>query len=167
MFILLFHFSFTHKTVDTSVTINGMNIFHPESFVPRSLTMNLTTHLFGFSVNALEVNARMEGLEQFLSKYLSEDGYFSTSYLKKAFKFPSISTKNKRQKRSVGKTDDFENIDKQVNMKVTSPQAHVSLKMFGNEIQVFTLDDIPFLNGKMDDVNIIRDLYEMTKGNIL
>lgn len=157
----MFHFSLT---VDTSVTMGGMNIFHPESFVPRSLTMNLTTHIFGFSVNALEVNARMEGLEQLLSKYLSEDGYFSTSYLKKAFKIPPMPTKN-RQKRSVGKTDDFKNIDEQVNMKVTSPQALVSLKMFGNEIQVFTLDDIPFLNGKMDDVNIIRDLYEMTKGN--
>ena len=150
--------------MDTSVTVNGMNFFHPESFVPRSLSVNLTTHLFGFSVNALEVNARMEGLEQLLGKYLSEDGYFSTSYLKKAFKIPPVSA-TKRQKRSVGQTDDFKNIDEQVNMKVTSPQALVSLKMFGNEIQVFTLDDISFLNGKMDDVNIIRDLYEMTKGN--
>ena len=67
-----------------------------------------------------------------------------------------------RQKRNVAKTDDFEDIDEQVNMKVTSPQALVSMKMFGNEIQLFTLDDLPL--GQMDDINVVSDLYQLTKG---
>ena len=49
-------------------------------------------------------------------------------------------------------------------MKSPSPQALVSLKVFGNEIQVFTLQDLPFLNGDMDDVNIVQYMYELTKG---
>ena len=49
-------------------------------------------------------------------------------------------------------------------MKHLSPQFLLSLKVFGNEIQVFTLDDLPFLNGRMENMNIIKELYELTKG---
>lgn len=49
-------------------------------------------------------------------------------------------------------------------MKLSSPQALLSLKVFGNEIQMFTLEDIPFLNGKLDNLNIIKELYDLTKG---
>lgn len=141
-----------------AATVDGMTFFHPESFVPRAVNFNLTTHLFGFSINAFEVNARMEGLEQLVSKYLSKEGYMSTSYLKKVFKIPT------RFRRGLSEENEYENIDKQVNMKASTPQALISLKMFGNEIQVLSLDDLPFLNGKMDDINIIHDLYELTRG---
>ncbi|XP_066921867.1 uncharacterized protein [Clytia hemisphaerica] len=151
--------AFLHSAsfMNMAATVNGMTFFHPESFVPRSFSLNMTTHLFGFSVNAFEVNARMEGLERLIGKYMNNDGYFSTNYLKKVFQIPT------RQRRST-ETDDYKTIDEQVNMKQSSPQALVSFKMFGNEIQALTLDDLPFLNGKMDNVNIIHDLYEMTKG---
>merc|ERR1712080_367964 len=42
---------------------NGMSLFHPESFVPRRVNLNLTTRMFGYSINPLEVDARMEGME--------------------------------------------------------------------------------------------------------
>ena len=45
-----------------------------------------------------------------------------------------------------------------------TPEALISVKMFGNEIQLFTLDDLPFLKGDFGDRNIIKDLYELTKG---
>lgn len=90
-------------------TVNGHTFFHPDSFVPRSLNFNLTTHLFGFSVNAFEVKARMEGVEQLLGKYMQNDGYFSSEYLKKIFKVPT------RQRRSAdGGASQFDNIDAEV-----------------------------------------------------
>lgn len=49
-------------------------------------------------------------------------------------------------------------------MKWLEPQAKISLKVFGNEIQVLSLDDLPFLKGEFGDRNIIRDLYELSKG---
>ena len=151
-------FAFCSYSVKLAATVNGMTFFHPESFVPRAVNLNLTTHLFGFSVNALELNARMEGLERLIGKYLSEDGYFSANYMKKVFKIPT------RQRRSATPENEYQKIDEQVNMKASTPQALISLKMFGNEVQVFTLEDLPFLNGELDNVNIIHDLYELTKG---
>ena len=49
-------------------------------------------------------------------------------------------------------------------MKNLSPQAMISLKIFGNEIQMFSLDDLPFLKGELGNRNVIKDLYELTKG---
>ena len=42
--------------------------------------------MFGYSVNALELNARMEGLEMLLCKYFGKDGYFSNKYADQLFK---------------------------------------------------------------------------------
>lgn len=49
-------------------------------------------------------------------------------------------------------------------MKPVTPQALSSIRIFGNEIQVFTLEDIPLFNGELEDMNIIKELYELTKG---
>lgn len=38
------------------------------------------------------------------------------------------------------------------------------MKIFGNEVQVFNLNDLPFLNGDLDDVNVVKYIYELTKG---
>lgn len=145
-----------------AATVDGMVLFHPESFVPRTINLNVSTHMFGFSVNPLELNARMEGLEMLLGKYFAGNGYFSGSYLKKIFKIPE--EKLTRRRRDVDEDNLYKNIDERVNMKLSSPQALLSLKVFGNEIQMFTLEDIPFLNGKLDNLNIIKELYDLTKG---
>ena len=90
-----------------------MTVFHPESFVPRTLNFNLTTNLFGFSVNAFEINARMEGVEMLLSKYFGSNGYFSDEYAKQLFKIP-VETFT-RSRRSNG-DNDFKNIDDKVSV---------------------------------------------------
>ena len=51
-----------------------------------------------------------------------------------------------------------------MNLQPAKPQALVSLKVFGNEIKVFNLEDIPLLNGNMDHMNIVKYLYELRKG---
>lgn len=51
-----------------------------------------------------------------------------------------------------------------VGVKTPSPQALVSLKIFGNEVGLLNLNDLPFLNGELDDVNVIQHLYMLTKG---
>ncbi len=49
-------------------------------------------------------------------------------------------------------------------MKEPSPQVALSLKIFGNEVRLFSLKDIPLLNGDMDNFNMVHALYSLTKG---
>ena len=87
-----------------------MILYHPESFVPRALRLNITTHMLGFSVNAFEMNARLEGLEMLLEKYFGEKGYSSDSYLSKFFKLPDVELKQRKRRGSVGQSY-FEEMD--------------------------------------------------------
>jgi len=52
-------------------------IFSPKSYVPRSLTFNVTTDLLGQSVNLFEITARMEGLEYYAENFFGPDGIYS------------------------------------------------------------------------------------------
>lgn len=54
-------------------------IWSTSSFVPRSVSANLTVDLFGHSVNILEVGGRLEGLDYFLEFFLGPSGYFTDS----------------------------------------------------------------------------------------
>ncbi|XP_069114719.1 apolipophorins-like [Argopecten irradians] len=52
-------------------------VWSPSSFVPKSLSANLTVDLFGRSVNLLDIGGRFEGIEAFLESYFGPNGYFS------------------------------------------------------------------------------------------
>ncbi|XP_060075290.1 apolipophorins-like [Ylistrum balloti] len=52
-------------------------VWTPSSFVPRSMSANLTIDLFGRSVNLLDIAGRFEGLDAFLESYFGPNGYFS------------------------------------------------------------------------------------------
>ena len=49
-------------------------------------------------------------------------------------------------------------------MKENIPDMDLSVKVFGNEIKLLKLKDIPFLNGDMDNFNFLETLYSLTKG---
>ena len=49
-------------------------------------------------------------------------------------------------------------------MRDSNPDMEVSIKVFGNEIKLLKLKDIPLLNGALDDLNILKTLYSLTKG---
>ena len=49
-------------------------------------------------------------------------------------------------------------------MKHPAPQLALSLKVFGNDLYTLGLEDIPLLNGDMDNFNIIGFLHQWSKG---
>uniref|UniRef100_A0A182IB32 Uncharacterized protein n=1 Tax=Anopheles arabiensis TaxID=7173 RepID=A0A182IB32_ANOAR len=59
------------------MTVDSNVIFSTESYVPRSLRLNLTTDLFGESINFLELNVRLEGLEQSVHHLFGPNGTYS------------------------------------------------------------------------------------------
>ena len=89
--------------VDVGAGYSGYTIFHPESFLPRTVKLAIHTQILGHSVDFLEVNARMEGLEIHANNVLGEKGYFSKDFMKKIFAIPKNieSGAKSRQKRSV------------------------------------------------------------------
>ena len=69
--------------------------------------------MFGYSINALELNLRMEGLEMLLGKVVGDNGYLSKTYMNKIFEIPQEELKE-RQKRSVLGNNKYEEIDRKV-----------------------------------------------------
>uniref|UniRef100_A0A0K8USL9 Vitellogenin n=1 Tax=Bactrocera latifrons TaxID=174628 RepID=A0A0K8USL9_BACLA len=66
------------STVDMNV------IFGTESYLPRMLTFNFTTNLFGNSVNFLELTTRAEGFDELISSIIIPEQWFNEgSILKK------------------------------------------------------------------------------------
>uniref|UniRef100_A0A8W7PWS0 Vitellogenin domain-containing protein n=1 Tax=Anopheles coluzzii TaxID=1518534 RepID=A0A8W7PWS0_ANOCL len=59
------------------MTVDSNVIFSTESYVPRSVRLNLTTDLFGESINFLELNVRLEGLEQSVHHLFGPNGTYS------------------------------------------------------------------------------------------
>lgn len=51
---------------DSAIEIETSVIFTPKTFIPRSIRLNATMHMFGVSVNFLEANIRLEGLDEIL-----------------------------------------------------------------------------------------------------
>ena len=53
------------------------------------MKFSLHSQILGHSVDILDVNARMEGLEMHVNKLLGDKGYFSKEFVKKVFDIPN------------------------------------------------------------------------------
>lgn len=69
--------SFFSEEYNVGANYQANLIFSPKSYVPRSLTLNVTTDIFGQSVNLFEVTARMEGLEYYAENLFGPNGIYS------------------------------------------------------------------------------------------
>ena len=90
--------------MDVGAGYRGYTVFHPESFLPRTINFAISTQILGNSIDVLEVNARMEGLEVHANKVLGDKGYLSKDFMKKIFEIPRTigDSMRSRQKRSIG-----------------------------------------------------------------
>uniref|UniRef100_A0A5S6Q845 Vitellogenin domain-containing protein n=1 Tax=Trichuris muris TaxID=70415 RepID=A0A5S6Q845_TRIMR len=52
-------------------------IFSPDEYIPRQALLNLTMHIYGQSVNFLEIGARTVGLDSLVEHLFGPDGYFT------------------------------------------------------------------------------------------
>lgn len=72
------NYEWSHYSQDSNMggMLDSNLIWSPESFVPRSVSANLSVELFGHSVNLLEIGGRAEGLDYLLESYFGQSGYF-------------------------------------------------------------------------------------------
>jgi len=123
--------SFFSESLNVGAAAESNVIFTPQSYLPRSATLNLTLDLFGESVNILEFGARAEGFENILENMFGPEGYFPDSAMNNILK----KLKDKRESDSV--ENSISQLADQFNAKgklEKEPSASVYTRVFGNEL---------------------------------
>jgi len=72
---------------DSSFEIETSVIYTPKTFIPRSIKLNVTMSMFGMSVNFLEANLRLEGLDETFKAFII-DNLRSEQFLKRIMQKP-------------------------------------------------------------------------------
>jgi len=115
------------KSANTGGRMDSNLIWSPKSFIPRSVSLNLTSYLFGQSYNFFEVNGRVEGLETLLERFFGPEGVFKPSKDPKAMKQAAVNAK------------DFQFMDNKFKMQNDRLRGSMAFKIFGQEVGFFEL----------------------------
>ncbi|XP_017165280.1 uncharacterized protein LOC103479198 isoform X2 [Poecilia reticulata] len=127
-------------------------IFSPKSFLPRSISANLTMYLHGRAHNLLEVDVHVENFEPLLR----------SAFGQKTEGEPTAKSGKQETRRRRRRADDGNGREKETCLSDTdgylsqaravlfgrrkadeeTPRCRVSVKIFGNELSVFTCDDV-------------------------
>ncbi|XP_075986269.1 apolipoprotein lipid transfer particle [Anticarsia gemmatalis] len=113
-------------------------IFSPDSYIPRSMSVNLTVDMFGESINVFEMKARVEGFERYFESFFGDNGPLNKNKWAETIN-------NLRVLRNTNEADQVrENIDnleyKNEALKHRFPMAELGIKVFGNEISYWNAE---------------------------
>ncbi|KAK2822136.1 hypothetical protein Q5P01_022201 [Channa striata] len=154
--------SYSDYTVATGMGVINLEtslIFSSESFLPRSATANVTIYFHGRATNLLQVDLHVENAEPLLKNIF---GHLTPNFNEE---FSTQSKKNAQEKeprRTRRKTDDVHRRGKDTcssstnnylnqaramlfgrkKLEEDSPRCWVGVKVFGNELSVFTCEDL-------------------------
>ncbi|CAH0386450.1 unnamed protein product [Bemisia tabaci] len=141
--------SYLLDSLNVGIAGDANVIYSQHSFIPRSYSLNLTTHVFGQAFNLFDLDIRNENLDFLLEKYfgprghfkrkdmgaLFEDGYSKASGIIDQIK--ERYQKTIRPKRAVAQAD-LDALAKKVDLGVDAGynglDLDVALKVFGTEI---------------------------------
>ncbi|XP_068740726.1 uncharacterized protein [Montipora capricornis] len=151
--------SFFNEESNLGFSSESSVIYHPESLLPRSAGLNVTLDLWGGAFPVLETNARFEGLEIIWEKLFGEKGYFPDNNIRGQFR------PTEEQPNSLDRLVHIDELQSKVNLRKMTPSGFLSLKLFGNELDLFTLEDLQWL--QEDDIpltDIIELMQSLSKG---
>nr|XP_033505718.1 uncharacterized protein LOC117271565 [Epinephelus lanceolatus] len=153
--------SYSDYTVSSGMGITNVEtslIFSPRSFLPRSATANLTLYFHGRAHNLLEVDLHVENAEALLKNIFGHQAHDSNA----ESAAQSQKSQSKEARRTRRKTDDGRRGEKEKCLSSTNsylsqaramlfgtrrteenrPKCWVGVKVFGNELSVFTCEDL-------------------------
>ncbi|XP_012534919.2 uncharacterized protein LOC105835859 [Monomorium pharaonis] len=130
--------SFFSEEYNVGVNYQTNLIFSPKSYMPRSLTFNVTTDFLGRSVNLLEITARTEGLEYYAETLFGPDGIYSNERISNHLqnflrRFRSASENNNYW-------DGVKRLPNIIDNNFDNPKISLGYKIFGNELMFTMLD---------------------------
>ncbi|XP_037314999.2 uncharacterized protein LOC119209652 [Pungitius pungitius] len=159
--------SYSDHTVSSGMGITNVEtslVFSPKSFLPRSASARLTLYFHGRAHNLLEVDLHVENAEPLLKSVFGHQNFNSgTESATQSQKTQPKATRTRRQ------TDDEHGAEKEKCLSGTNsylsqaramlfgrrrreenrPTCWVGVKVFGNELSVFTCED---LYGQIDQL---------------
>ncbi|KAG5286655.1 hypothetical protein AALO_G00017330 [Alosa alosa] len=146
-----------------TANMEGALVFSPKSFLPRSLMTNLTVHIFGRTFNLMEISFRAENVEPLLLGLLrgqsadpqnrpSPQQAREASGRQRRAAARTTGSESQGRQRDTGRdeckaqTDSFlKQAKAQFSGKrsaITTPRCWFSMKVFGNELDMLTCDDL-------------------------
>ncbi|XP_045907286.1 uncharacterized protein LOC123972095 isoform X3 [Micropterus dolomieu] len=154
--------SFSDHTVSSGMGITNVEtslVFSPKSFLPRSATANLTVYFHGRAHNLLDVDLHVEDAEPLLKNIFGHHTHDSDG---ESVTQGQKHTQSKEARRTRRKTDDGHRGEKERCLSSTNsyldqaramlfgrrsieenrPKCWVGVKVFGNELSVFTCEDL-------------------------
>jgi hypothetical protein len=123
--------SFFSESLNAGAAAESNIVFTPQSYLPRSASLNLTVDLFGESVNILELGARAEGFENVVENLFGPEGYLPDNAVNKMLK----NLKDKHESNNV--ENKISQLADQFSVKGKlgkEPSASVYARVFGNEL---------------------------------
>ncbi|XP_072946200.1 uncharacterized protein Apoltp [Epargyreus clarus] len=137
-------------------------VFSPDSYIPRSVSLNLTIDMFGESINLLEIKARGEGFERYFERIFGNNGPLNKNKINE--KLSKL-----RVFRSTDEADDVrEKIDdlgyKNNALKHRFPMAELGIKVFGNEISFWSAEGNDEIVASLERLNPKLRILEILSG---
>ncbi|XP_039286010.1 apolipophorins-like, partial [Nilaparvata lugens] len=169
--------SYSLDAVNVGTAAEANVIFSEQSFVPRSVNLNLTTQVFGHAFNLFEVNARSENIDYLLEKYFGPKGYFPTHNPHDIFDTVAKTSKSladKIKERYENTIRPKRSIQEQTsafakNVVVGGVDSHdknldidLSLKMFGAEVGWYTYTG----SSKKFDMSFIDNIFNKVDSSL-
>ncbi|CAI5641741.1 unnamed protein product [Oreochromis niloticus] len=148
--------SYSDYTVSSAVGIKNVEtslIFSPKSFLPRSASANLTVYFHGRAHNLLEVDLHVENAEPFLKSIFGQQ-QTERENTTQSGKHEARRTKRKmddgrrgEKETCLSSTDSYLNQARAMlfgrkKMDENMPNCWVGVKVFGNELSMFTCEDL-------------------------
>ncbi|TDH06001.1 hypothetical protein EPR50_G00128340 [Perca flavescens] len=153
--------SYSDYTVSSGMGITNVEtslVFSPKSFLPRSATANLKLYFHGRAHNLLEVDLHVENAEPLLKNVFGHQTHNSDEESMAR----SRKSQSKEARRTRRKTDNGHSAEKEMCLSSTNsylsqaramlfgrwrteenrPKCWVSVKVFGNELSLFTCKDL-------------------------
>ncbi|XP_015122764.1 uncharacterized protein LOC107045138 [Diachasma alloeum] len=147
--------SFFSEEYNVGGTFQSNVIFSSKSYVPRTLTFNVSLDLFGESVHVFEATIRMEGMEYYAEKFFGPDGPLANEKISRHI--ASFLRKIRSPDDVNAIWDSVKRLPNIIDNNFDDPRISISYKIFGNEL------DFKTLRGKDDIARNVLALDPWTK----
>lgn len=157
--------SFFSEEYNFGGNYQGNLIFSPKSYVPRQATFNFTLDLFGESVNAFQMDIRMEGMEFYIENLFGPSGPFSGEIMGNHVK------QFLRQFRSAPDEEKKEDYWRQVKRlpnvidnNFDNPKISLGYRVFGNELKFTMLEGDEDIRKTLASFNPLTKIKQILSG---
>lgn len=137
-------------------------IFSEKSYIPLTITSNVTVSLFGEAVNIFEVTLDVQGLDRYVENLFWKGGILSQQTLDKTFKVL-------RFLRDVPTTlrEKVNSLPNKIKDNIPQPKIAMSIKIFGNEVKYAVLSGKNEIDDALESLNPLKIIKKFLSGQEL